>query len=127
VILGISVGDHVPFLNLLGLGFLGVIAAFGVWFGRRSGSNDLEVAGALVDSKSVDRLTAAIEGQTLELIAQRHDAEKARQARYRGNEITGKLVDEIEELRRVLVDATRACSSALADPPVPLDDPLSGV
>lgn len=107
MIFGIPVDQLVPFLNFLGLGILGIIAAFGVWFGRKSGSSsDVEVAGALVDSRSVDRLTAAIEAHTMEMIAHRQDAEKARKARYRALEVMTGFAGEVEELRRAVVDMT---------------------
>lgn len=106
MIFGVQAADLVPLLNILGLGFLGVVAAFGVWFGRKRGSPDaaVEVAGALVDSNSIKLLTAAIEAHSMHLIALRQDNEKARAVAHRIADGLVGLDSEIAELRRAAAD-----------------------
>lgn len=64
----------------------------------------VEVAGALVDARSVDKLAVAIEAQTIEMMTARHDAEKGRKIGHELVEAIDRLTGEVEELRRVAGD-----------------------
>lgn len=60
---GLPADVAIQLANLLGLGALGAIAAFGLWWGKRSptpGEKTLEVAGALIDPTAVNELASAI-------------------------------------------------------------------
>lgn len=92
-----------PLAQLVGVGILGILAAFGIWWGqRRTPSSDrtMEVAGALVDSKSVMALAAAIEAQTMERITARKDAEKTRKLGYELRDTLDDFIKELQEIRR---------------------------
>ncbi|WP_376704666.1 hypothetical protein RQ479_07945 [Mesorhizobium sp. ISC25] len=107
MIFGMSVEQIIPFANFVGLGLLGILAAFGLRFGRSNatpGERQLEIAGALVDSAAVKQLASAIEAHTLETVACRLDAEKARQAMYRMIEVGNRIVDELGDMRREVGD-----------------------
>lgn len=107
MLFGIPAEQIVPIANFIGLGLLGLLAAFGHRWGKSQPTpveKSLEVAGALVDSGAVKQLAAAIEAHTLEAMSQRHDSEKSRQATYRLIEIAVRMVDEMEELRRAVAD-----------------------
>lgn len=102
---GIPAEYVLPLAQFVGLGILGVLAAFGIWYGQRkptAADRAVEVAGALVDSKSVLQLAAAIEAQTLERMTARHDAEKTRKLGYEMHETFCDLVKELQEIRREL-------------------------
>lgn len=62
---------------------------------------------ALVDSASVKHLTASIDAATVEVVAQRLDAEKSRQLGYRMVEAVSRLVDETSDLRREIGDLAK--------------------
>jgi hypothetical protein len=106
--MGIIPADLViPLASMLGIGFLGMVAAFGQWWGKRApttAERTLEVAGALVDSESVKLLTAAIEAHTLEMVTGRHEAEKARAIGHKMVELVGGLTDELADVRRATAD-----------------------
>jgi hypothetical protein len=100
---GIPVEQVIPLANFIGLGILGLVGAFGLWWGQRKktpGERTLEVAAALVDGEAVRLLAAAIEAHTVEMIASRHEAEKARALGYRLVEAVPGIAGELEELRR---------------------------
>ncbi|TPM41527.1 hypothetical protein [Mesorhizobium sp. B2-3-4] len=78
--------------------------------GEKSGPSDgktFTLDAALVDSGAVRLLTAAIEAHTMEAVAHRSEAEKARQIGYRMVEAVNSCAGEIEELRREIGDLSR--------------------
>ncbi|MBZ9719085.1 hypothetical protein LB519_14650 [Mesorhizobium sp. AD1-1] len=110
MIFGIPAEQLVPVANFIGLGFLGLLAIFGLKYGGKTATpaeRQVEVAGALVDNSAVKALAAAIEGYTLEAIAHRTDAEKQRQVSYRVIEVANRAVDEIAELRHEIGDLAK--------------------
>jgi hypothetical protein len=110
MIFGIPAEQLVPIANFVGLALLGLLAMFGLRFGRLNpgaGASEVEVAGALVDSTAVKALAAAIEAHTVEAIAQRVDAEKNRQALYRLIEAANRFVDEVSDMRREIGDLAK--------------------
>jgi len=110
MIFGIPAEQLVPIANFVGLALLGLLAMFGLRFGRLNpgtGASEVEVAGALVDSTAVKALASAIEAHTMEAIAQRVDAEKNRQAMYRLIEVANRFVDEVSDMRREIGDLAK--------------------
>jgi hypothetical protein len=77
--------------------------------------HQLEVAGALVDSKAVKHLAEAIEAHTREAGAQRTDAEKSRQLGYRLVEAINHFTGEVFDLRQE--SATRRWKSPASGDP----------
>ena len=97
--LGLQSDAAIGFANLVGAGILGILAAFGLWWGKRSPTpkeKTFEVAGALVDPGAVTELAAAIREYN-------EDAnERAKASRAVGHKMveTGeKLAYEMRELR----------------------------
>lgn len=110
MIFGIPAEQLVPVANFIGLGFLGLLAIFGLRFGRSNATpaeRQVEVAGALVDNTAVKQLASAIEAHTLEAMTQRLDAEKQRQGLYRLIEVANRVVEEMAELRREIGDLAK--------------------
>ena len=104
---GIPENLVIPIVNIIGIAFLGIAAAIGHRWGKSRqtpAEQTVEVAGALVDNRAVDRLTAALEAHTMALAAAHADHEKARQLGYKLAEALGKVADEVEELRRAAQD-----------------------
>ncbi|TIR24044.1 MAG: hypothetical protein E5X34_13400 [Mesorhizobium sp.] len=109
MIFGMPVEQLIQFANFLGLGLLGVLAAFGLRYGKKTPTpveHQLEVAGALVDSKAVKQLAEAIEAHTREAGAQRTDAEKSRQLGYRLIEAINHFTGEVSDLRQEIRNQT---------------------
>jgi hypothetical protein len=94
----------------LGVLIAAAVAALAGYFGPRLfgkpplPDKTVEVAGALVDARSVERLTAAIEAHNMEIVAIRHDAEKARQVGHKLVDAIEQVAGELEELRRGISD-----------------------
>ncbi|TPL30160.1 hypothetical protein [Mesorhizobium sp. B2-4-7] len=115
MIFGIPAEQLVPFANFIGLGMLGVLAAFGLGYGRKNATpaeRQVEVAGALVDNSAVKELAEAIESYTKELIEGRADDEKQRAALYRLIEVGNRFVDEVGDLRRDVGDLAKEIARA---------------
>lgn len=66
---------------------------------KMSPSKSFTLDAALVDSSSIIKLASAIEGQTMERIAARQEAEKARKIAYDGLEVMRDIEKELQELR----------------------------
>lgn len=83
---------------------IGILTWLGINRGRSPRRSDVaEVAGAIVDNSSIDRLTAAVEAQTTELVAHRvadRDHQTGAKDNAKGIEraLIG-LTKEVEELR----------------------------
>lgn len=112
--LGIPAEQIVPIANFIGLGILGVVAYFGQRWGRGQAvpaDKTLEVAGALIDAKSVQLLAAAIEAGNFEVLetrkAHKEDAEKARALGHRLVDALNSIADELQELRREVAQLGR--------------------
>lgn len=115
MIFGIPVEQIIPFANFLGVCLLGVLAAFGLKFGKNTptpADRQVEVAGAIVDNSAVRELAVAIQAYTAESIASRLDADKARKTLYRLAEVGDRLVDEISDMRRELGDLAKEIARA---------------
>ena len=107
---GIQADQIVPIANLIGLGILGVLAAFGHRWGKNQptpAEKTMEVAGAIVDNGAVRELAAALRAHTAECILERQDGERARKAFYQLAEIGVRLVDEISDMRREIGDLAK--------------------
>ncbi|WP_309084142.1 hypothetical protein [Chelativorans sp.] len=93
----------VPIAQLIGYGVLGILAAFGLWWGQRRKPPEeqtMEIAGALIDSGAVKQLAAAIEANNVEQVQNRQAAERNRAVLHTICENSEDLAREIGELRR---------------------------
>lgn len=94
----------------LGVLIAATVAALAGYFGPKllgkspHPEKTVEVAGALVDARSVDKLTAALEAHTLEMMTARQSDEKGRKVGHELVEAINRLTGEVEELRRVAGD-----------------------
>lgn len=106
MIFGIDTGQFIALAQFLGMALLGAFWVLGTRRGakRADAGETYEVAGALVDSRAVDRLTAAIEAHTMALTSAHLDHEKARQLGHKLVDEIGALAGEVEELRRAAHD-----------------------
>lgn len=112
---GIQTDQIVPIANLIGLGLLGVLAAFGHRWGKNQptpAEKTMEVAGAIVDNGAVRELAAALRAHTAELAAGKADSEKARQTIYRLIEVGSRIVDELSDTRREIGDLAKEIARA---------------
>ena len=92
----------IPFANFIGLGLLGLVAFFGQRWGKvrpTPAEQEVQVAGALVDSSAVRELTATIASARAE-VAVSH--EKSRKQVYDLIEAVADVAKELAELRREL-------------------------
>lgn len=90
--LGIPIEHVIPIAQFLGVAVLGALWVFGGRWGQRAptpADRTVEIAGALVDGKSVQMLTAAVEAAVVEAAEGRHQARRAIEA-------IGKLISAIE-------------------------------
>lgn len=100
---GIPESLLVPFVSILGIVFLAIMAGIAKRYGESRptpGERAVEVAGAIVDSKSVEMLAASIEAHNLEAVQLRAILRSLTDA-----EIS--LVREVEELRRAVNELSR--------------------
>ena len=107
---GIPLDQFVPIAQFLGAALVGLLAAVGLRYGQKTptpAEKTLEVAGALVDSQAVDRLTAAMLAHTAELAASRKDGERNRDLGHRLCDALNTMSGETEELRRAIAEVTR--------------------
>jgi hypothetical protein len=106
----IQADQIVPIANVIGLGLLGILAAFGHRWGKNQptpAEKTMEVAGAIVDNGAVRELAAALRAHTAELAAGKTDSDRARQAVYRLIEVGSRIVDELSEMRREIGDLAK--------------------
>lgn len=110
-IFGLSVPDFVALANWIGIGLAGLVAAAAVLWGKSRPPSrkpaEFELAGAIVDSKSIKLLAAALEALLLESTAVRHEREKDRAVGHMLIRSIEKTAGEIHELRREIGDLGR--------------------
>lgn len=97
--------DSVPEWILWLAGAVGsMVGAFVIRMGWKSGGGEktsekqFTIDAALVDSKAVERHTAAIEAQTLEMVRAHQDADKMRAV---GHRVADAMEDAVAEMREV--------------------------
>lgn len=89
---------------------VGLLTFLGIRGGRQKAARPMEaeLAGALVDSGSVNRLTAAIEAQTMERMAGRQEAKDGAHMLARRLEALTKQLEELgEEVRNLREEMIR--------------------
>lgn len=98
---GVPAEHFADIANVIGLAVVGALIGLGQWRGRKEppAHQDMQIAGALVDSRAVEELTAAMRAQTEAIKAETRSREELVHAIGRMTNQTHELRDEIARRR----------------------------